>query len=543
MTDTTPDTTAKKRNIETILPLTPLQEGILFHTLLAQDRGLYMPQMAYFLSGPIDPDQLRAAWAQVLARHSALRSGIHWEERADPFQIIYRQLPLNWEHLDWRGQDTDTALNAVFEQNRRRPFDLRRPPLMRLQMAQTGPEQHVLVLCHHHIVLDGWSTARMLQDVMAFYHGLGGALPVARPYADYIRWMKRQDRTASRAFWQDLIAGTPGPSLAFGQDSDTPEFDRQSWPFPDDLADAVTQFCAHQGITLNTLLQGALGLFVAQKLGRSDVFFGAATSGRPANLPGAADMVGLFINALPVRIKVAPTDPVDVWLDRLQRQQAATIEHEHIALRDIQDGLGTLFDCLLVVENYPVTIGSGQSDIALDRVEFDEWTHFPLTLLVAPGHAGMKLILRRDRHVLDDAALAEFIDRYVAIMRQIIENPQAPLSDITGPLRDLPAAQTARPAAVAAGARMPTTPTEQTIAEIWSDVLQTAPPKAQDNFFAIGGHSLLAAKVVTRLRRAFDIDLPVRVMFDTPVLADMATYLDARQAAAAPTQGANVMEF
>lgn len=528
---------AKRRNIETILPLAPLQEGILFHTLLAEDRGIYMPQMAYFLSGPIDAARLRAAWDQVLARHSALRSGVHWEERDEPFQVVYRKLPLNWETLDWRAQDADAALAAQFEQNRQRPFDLRRPPLMRLQLAQVAADRHVLILCHHHIVLDGWSTARMLQDVMTFYHGLGDALPPARPYADYIRWMKRQDPAQALAFWKDMIAGTPGPSIAFGPASDTPQFDRQEWPFPDALAEAVTGFCATQGVTLNTLLQGALGLYVAEKLGRTDVFFGSATSGRPSDLPGATEMVGLFINALPVRIELRPVEPVALWLARLQRQQAASMDHEHVALRDIQDGLGTLFDCLLVVENYPVTIGNAQSDIALDRVEFDEWTHFPLTILVAPGHAGMKLILRRDRSVLNDTALAAFLDRYVALLSQIVDRPTVQIGDIVGPLIDAPAAQIQPPPTPAQNAGA-ASETETVVAAIWAEVLKGRTPMRSDNFFAIGGHSLLAAKVVTRLRKAYDLELAVRVMFEKPVLADLAQHLDALRATSAPTEGA-----
>lgn len=388
MTDTPQDAAARRRNIESILPLAPLQEGILFHTLMTAEPGLYMPQMAYYLCGPLDGDRLRAAWEQVLARHSALRSGVHWQERPEPFQITYRQLPLAWETHDWRDQDADAALQRLFAANRARGFDLRRPPLWRLQLAQVSDERFILVLCHHHIILDGWSTAQLLQDVMAVYGGAGAALPPARPYGDYIRWMRQQDQDRARAYWRDYMAGTPGPSLAFGEASPAPRFDRQEWAFPAPLAAAVTRFCETHGVTFNTLLQGCLGLFVAETLGRRDVFFGAATGGRPASLPGATEMVGLFINALPVRVRVDPEASVADWLGALQHQQAATIEHEYIALRDIQTGLGTLFDCLLVVENYPVTMGDGAGDIALERVEFDEWTHFPLTLLVAPAMPG-----------------------------------------------------------------------------------------------------------------------------------------------------------
>lgn len=527
MTQHTDEAAARRRNIESIYPLAPLQEGILFHTLMApDDAGIYIPQMAYHLEGPIDRPRMRAAWQGVLARHSALRSAIHWEERDQPFQIVYRDLPLSWEELDWQGQDTDQALADLFARNRARPFDLRRPPLLRLQLARVGDDRHVLILCHHHLILDGWSTARMLQDVMALYRG--AALPPARPYADFIRWLKQQDHARSLGFWREYTQDTPGPSIAFGAVGETPRFERREWAFPGDLADGVQAFCKTGGVTFNTLLQGALGLYVAEKLGRDDIFFGSATAGRPASLAGSTEMVGLFINALPTRARIDRAQTVGQWLTALQTRQAATIEHEHIALRDIQGNLGTLFDCLLVVENYPVTMGDGGGDITLGKVEFDEWTHFPLTLLVAPGHAGMKLILRHDASVLSANELRAFLTRYVEILRGMIRGPDSRVESLVAPLASLPPAMpqhtdksdTARP---------PETETEREIARIWAEVLKQPPPMATDNFFLSGGHSLLAAKVVTRLGAAFGIDLPVRALFDRPVLADLATHIDAQR--------------
>ncbi|MFV0474011.1 MAG: condensation domain-containing protein, partial [Pikeienuella sp.] len=445
-----------------------------------------------------------------------------------------------WELFDWRETDAEAALRALFEANRARPFDLRRPPLLRLQLAQVAEERHVMVICHHHIILDGWSQARMLRDLMSFYRG-DASLPPARPYADYIRWLKRQDKTAALGFWNEYQAGSPGPSLVFGGAGERPEFVRREWAFPDALAQGASRFCAAQGVTLNTLLQGALGLYAAEALGRTDVVFGSATAGRPAGLPGVAEMVGLFINALPVRVKLDPTRPVADWLRDLQSRQAAAIEHEHVALREVQTGRGTLFDCLLVIENYPVTTGGGGGDIALDRVEFDEWTHFPLTILVAPGHAGMKLILRHDRSVLSDDALGRFTERYVALLEAITADPAAPVADLVGPLEE---AAPQAPAAHAVGAaRPPETETERRLAALWAELLKGGAPMAGDNFFAIGGHSLMAAKLVARLRRELDLDLPVRAIFDRPVLSDLAEYLDALQVGGAPAEGDMVVEF
>ena len=534
------DAAARRRNIENIYPLAPLQEGILFHTLMAPGAsGVYMPQIAFHLSGRIDAARLRAAWEQVLARHSALRSAIHWEERDEPFQVVYRNLPLPWEELDWQGQDAAAALAALFQANRARPFDLRRPPLLRLHFARVAPDRQVLVLCHHHIILDGWSQARMLEDVMAIYHGKTPA--EARPYADYIRWLKRQDRPASLAFWRDYLAGTPGPCIAFGEAGTRPEFLRQEWPFPPELAARVGDFCAARGVTLNTLLQGVLGLVIAERLGRTEVIFGAATAGRPAGLPGAMAMIGLFLNALPVRIVLDPGQAVGDWLADLQARQAAAIGHEHVALREIQGDMGTLFDCLLVVENYPVTAGKDAGEIRLDRIEFDEWTHFPLTLLVAPASAGMKLILRHDLTVASRRDVQAFMDRFAALLDRVSAAPETPILDLVGVLSRADPAGPARIAGAAAQ-RPAETGTERALAAIWAEVLRMPVPLASDNFFAIGGHSLLAARVATRLRRDLGVEVGLRAIFDRPVLADLAAHLDGLLPGD-PAEGEMVVEF
>lgn len=545
MTDQT--TALGAKNVEAIYPLAPLQEGILFHCLMAPDAGTYMPQVAYHLRGAIEPERLRAAWARVQARHTALRTAIRWEERDEPFQVVYRDLPLVWDAADWSGLDPQAqaeALARLFAENRARPFDLRRPPLLRLSWRRLGPERGVLALCHHHIVLDGWSTARLLQEVMACYQAGDAApdLPPARPYADYVRWLRRQDRTGSLAFWRDRLAGNPGPSLVFGAARGPSDFARREWPFPPGLAAAATAFASARGVTLNTLLQGALGLWTAEALGREDVFFGSATGGRPATLPGANAMVGLFINALPVRVRVDPAQPAGDWLRALQQGQAATIEHEYVALRDIQGAQGALFDCLLVVENYPVTVGGGESGVALDRVEFDEWTHFPLTLLVAPNQGDMRLILRHDRAVLPEARLEAFLDRYTTILGDLVADPGRPVGALIGPVA--PAAAAPVPARLEGGAARPArSETERRLSALWAELLRIDPPGAGENFFALGGHSLLVARMATRLRRDLGLDLSVRALFERPVLGELADYLDALQAAASPVEGEVEMEF
>ena len=191
-----PATAARTKNIENIYPLAPMQEGLLFHTVMAPEAGVYMPQVVVHLTGEIDADILERAWRQAVQRHGVLRSGFHWEERDQPFQVVYRDVPLSWTALDW--SDIDDAgqaerLSELLAANRAEAFDLRRPPLMRLQWIDGGEGRHSLVFCYHHLILDGWSASQLIREAFQLYlRGIRAGLPILptpRPYADYIAWL------------------------------------------------------------------------------------------------------------------------------------------------------------------------------------------------------------------------------------------------------------------------------------------------------------------------------------------------------------------
>lgn len=547
---------ARAKAIENIYPLSPMQEGLLFHSVAAPDAGVYMPQVVLHLEGDIDAGALEAAWRAAIRRHGVLRSGFHWEERDEPFQVVHREAPLDWMALDWRDADEaerDARLTALLAANRAAGFDLRRPPLMRVRWIATGAGRHSLVFCHHHLILDGWSASQLIREVFQLYPRKTGAalpaLPAPRPYADYIAWLKRQDRDAARAFWEAALADA-APTRFLPRGTGDAGFARREWTAPAPLAAALKRLGQRLGVTLNTLLQGALALLIAAHTGGRDVIFGATTAGRPATLDGAMAMIGLFINTLPVRARIDPEQPLGAWLIALQASQALADSHAHLPLRHIQGERGALFDCLMVFENYPISTDiGGDAAFRLSGTRFDEWTHFPLSLMIAPSEDGLSLTARYARDALDDDAIARHLDAFGALLHAMTAAPEAALRRFLG---EAPARQPAlgprhapphapeppqpeRPAQTSALA--PSTPTEKLLAAAWADVLKRPDPSASDDFFALGGHSLLAARVVSRVRRELAMDLPVRSLFDRPVLADLAAYIDAlRVAAAGPAQ-------
>jgi hypothetical protein len=542
----------RRRNIENIYPLSPMQEGLLFHTVMAPQAGVYMPQVVLHLTGEIDGRALEAAWRQALARHSVLRSGFYWEERDEPFQVVYREVPLSWAFLDWTDADEATRasrLGALLETNRAEPFDMRRPPLMRLQWIDGGAGRHILVLAYHHLILDGWSASQIVREAFQLYlREMGMAVPpppASRPYADYIAWLKRQDRAAADAFWRETLAGAE-PTRFLPETSGEGGFARREWTCPAPLAATLRRMCQGLGITTNTLLQGALGLLIANRTGSADVIFGATSSGRPVTLDGATDMVGLFINTLPVRVRINPAETLGGWLASLQASQSRADQHAHLPLRAIQGELGPLFDVLMVFESYPVStdIGGGAS-FRLDGVQFDEWTHYPLTLMAAANGDGLSLTARYARDALSKAAVDEQLAEFGRLLEQIASWPAATLDRFVSTAwaaRPPASPRRAVPARRADVGYVPTE-TEKILATAWAEVLKRPEPGAGDHFFELGGHSLLAARVVSRIRRELGIELPVRSLFDRPVLSDLAAYIDALRAASASGPAADHREI
>jgi len=459
MNHATPSAGIDRANIETLLPLSPMQQGLLFHSLLAPASGAYVPQLALGLRGDIDSAAMRAAWQRALDRHGALRGGFYWKQRDEPFQLVQRKLDLPWTELDWRALDAHTQsarLEAVKAANRGEPFDLARPPLMRLHWIRIADDRWQLLWCYHHLLLDGWSAALLLNEVMRDCSGQALA-PTPPSYARYVEWLQQRDRDAALAFWRDELTPLP-PAVELPcvrQGALPPGVSRPlhvEHRLSPEAARTVQQFARSHGLTLATLMQGALGLLLRRYGHDGDALIGTTVSGRPADLPQALHMIGLFINTVPVRLRMRPRQTVLEGLHDLQATRARAAEHEHLSLRDIQaacsDGR-TLFDCLLVIESYPTGSAQGSAQgnaqgsaqesaqggagsatgLALESLAIDESTHFPLTLQVAEGDT-ITLAARADARRSDATELATLLAHWGDLLQAMCAQPQAALGDI-----------------------------------------------------------------------------------------------------------------
>ena len=449
-----------RSQVENLLPLVPLQQGLLFHALLAPASGAYVPQVVLTLQGALDGAALRGAWEQTLARHGALRSSFHWEQREQPFQVVWRGAPLPWVEHDWSAAsapEQQARLRALLAAQRGEPFDLRRPPLMRLALLRLGAQRWQLVWAHHHLLLDGWSASLVLREVFARL--LGAPLPPApRPYADFVAWQRERSRTHddSLAWWRRELQGLPPqaplPGLQAAPRGGSVQPAIESAALDAAARQRLRALMQARGLTLATVLQGTLALLLRRHgLGGTaadsiDVLYGHTVSGRPAELPGALAMVGLFVNTAPLRVRLRAAQPAADALVALQARRAEAAAHEHLPLRALQALAGgqPLFDLLLVIENYPAggALPAPTGALQLQALQIDEATHYGLTLQAADGDA-LTLSARWDARRADAAMPRALLQRWCRLLQALAAAPDAPL----GRLSMLDEAEAARAAA------------------------------------------------------------------------------------------------
>jgi surfactin family lipopeptide synthetase C len=307
-----------------IYPLTPMQEGLLFHTLLEPESGVYVVQHHGLLEGPLDLAALSASWDQVVQRRSVLRSSFEWEELDRPLQVVHRSVHLPLMKKDWTGlraEDRESRWEQLLRDDRRQGFDLAQAPLMRFVVVRVGPERHRFLWSHHHILLDGWSLPLLLNEVFSLYEarrkGTRLDLPAARLFRAYVDWIEGQDQEQARAFWRGKLAGYQEPirlGIDSGVESGEPGHAEETVTLSPAQTKGMEAFCRERQLTLNTLVQGAWALVLGRYSGRRDLVFGEVVSGRSAPLPGIESIVGPLINTLPVRTKLPDEVSVQDWL-------------------------------------------------------------------------------------------------------------------------------------------------------------------------------------------------------------------------------------
>jgi amino acid adenylation domain-containing protein len=422
---------AKRGAFDDVLPLSPLQEGMLFHALL-DERDVYTVRLAIDLDGPFDVAAFRAAVTALLTRHPNLRAGFRAEGLSKPVQLIPREIPVPVHEIDLSDVDDPTArLAEITAAEKEVRFDLARPPLLRFTVVRTGPTTHRLLFTSHHILLDGWSTPLVIGELFQLYQGKH--LPPATPFRAFLGWLGKQDTDAALAAWRDHLAGLAGPSRLVATTGPAPGLPGEVRTELDEATTAALhQLTRGRGVTMNTVVQAAWAQVLGTLTGTPDVVFGTTVSGRPPEVPGVETMVGLFINTLPVRVTVDPAEPVADLLSRMHAAQLDLLPHQHLGLADIQRAAGhggELFDTLVVFENYPLdaaALGEAAGDLRVTGVDGGDATHYPVLLNAGPGERlWLKLSYRTDLY--DAPAARALLDRVTALLTAMAADPSVPV--------------------------------------------------------------------------------------------------------------------
>ena len=436
-------------NIEAVYPLSPMQEGMLFHTLMNPGTGIYLMQNRYCVEGDLDQAVFRRAWTQVIARHSILRTSFVWKSQKRPLQAVHKEVDVPLDIMDWREKDRANQiadLDTLLQQELAQGFDFAKAPLMRLRLIRLNDRSYQFVHSFHHILLDEWCISPLLMDFLAHYEasaqGLVCQAEKPRPYRDYIAWLQRRDLDAANRFWQEYLQGfsTPTP-LAYdrppeGLADQNDDAADHCVHLSADLTARLTALAQQHRVTPNTFVQGAWALLLAHYSGEKDVLFGVTVAGRPTQLVGVESVLGLFINTLPLRVSVAPDRPVMAWLKDLLAENVRLREYEYTPLIQIQRSSDiprgeALFHSLFVFENAPVdpALCEGRIMFRAEEEQYRVHTNYPMTVMGWPGkELGLKLSY--DRRLFDSETVLRMIGHLKGLLESFITHPDARIGDL-----------------------------------------------------------------------------------------------------------------
>lgn len=433
---------AAKTIIEDIYPLAPMQQGMLFHALYEPEDDVYFEQLHATFGPDFVPDDFTAAWQAAIKRHAILRTGFVWEGLDLPLQFVYRECSIPVTMLDWRDEPEETRFEEWLLANRQQGFQLHRAPLMSLAFIQFDDSTIRVVLSFHHILLDGWSLSILFKEVLMDYATLAQGMPLDAvappPYSEYIGWLQKQDMREAEAFWRTYLSGITNPTAMLfpARRASDPVEDEIICDTDLKLSTDIYELARHLRVTVNTLIQGAWAVILSAYSSNNEVVFGTTVAGRPPDLLGVEQMIGLFINTLPLRTYLAPSESIALWLQQLLKQQVEARRYDYVPLTSIQNWSGVssgvaLFESLVVFENYPVeNVSQESSETETQQIEIRERTNYPLTLVAIPGST-IVLRLQYANGICDRTIAQRIMNQLLYVLQQFTSIPNQSLAHLS----------------------------------------------------------------------------------------------------------------
>lgn len=417
-----------KKGIEDIYDLSYTQQGIFFHALYEASEDVYHNQLSFVLEGELSVASLRNSFQEVVARHSILRTSFHWEKLSKPLQVVHSKAEAGWFTEDWSALNAG-EIKARFDhyitEDRAQNFDLAQPGLTRMAVFKVGEGRFQCLWSFHHLILDGWCLPIILKEIL---HGHDQTVPQrsnSRKFKTYIQWLKNQPKDETLQFWKKQLTGLE-IEATLSQPTDQGLSFRET-EFKVDLPDyeQIVSFSKREGITINSIFLGAWSILLSRYNTQSDVVFGTTVSARPEDIPGVEEIIGVFINTIPIRADLSENRSIAEFLKALQSNHFERVKHSHLSLTDIQEQSSIpagqdLFDTLLVFENYPVDKAQFQTNgLKLGELVSYEQTNYPLSLTIIPTES---LLIKAgyNAHVFSQEKIEAILSHLREIVRGLV---------------------------------------------------------------------------------------------------------------------------
>lgn len=530
----------RKREIEAIYPLTTMQQRLLFHHLTSdEDSGFLHVQC--MLNGNLDIELFKSSWHKAVERHSILRTSVHWKKIEKPVQLVRPNSEMKWTVHDWSGISNEKQklkLKALKEEDRKRGIDLEKGPLTKIDLAKANSQTFYLLWQCHHLLLDGWSSSIILQDVMkfynAFYENREAKLETIPTYKSFLNWSQKVPKYEAISFWKSELANFKPIPLFVSQKTDVEtRIETCHLELSLNESESLREIAKKAHITTNTMFIGIWTLILSRYFRIDDMILGTTVSGRSSDFPNIHLMAGMFMNVLPVRSKIDSKLRVADWLRSVQDQQQKARKYEDVAIEDILTEIDwpistPLFESLFVFENFPL------KDISADHLELKDFksgvtTTYPLTLVVKPGPCfAMDIVVESDKIATENHEW--FQECFKQIVREITTSPESSVASLLNRL-DEPLTQEEK---VDLGSPKKTleknyvsarTPVESQLVDAWEKAFGFGPIGVKDNFFELGGKSMLALKLFSELSQTMKMRLSPTMLYDHQTISELSKYV------------------
>ncbi len=547
-----------KPKVEAIYPLTFMQQTLLLHKLHeSEDQGFL--QVICKLGGPLDVDLLKTSWQHCVMRHWALRASVHWEKIKKPVQIIHPESQMPWTVHDVTGL-SDRAqrkkVEALKKEDRDQGFDLTKAPISRLSLIRLDTDLYQMLWSCHHLLLDGWSAALIIKDVFAFYDALFHKKTISPPqlptYPNYLHWVQNQDLKQAKSFWQQKFEGFKTPALLAKNAGRKPvnsnAFITDVFSLSDQETDRLQSLARQHHVTLGTIIQCSWGLLLGRYSGTNDATFGTTVSGRNTGLANMELLAGMFTNVLPARINWDENTTLPEWLKVTQSAQSGTQNFEYTTLDQITDWIGwpgelPLLDSLLVFENFPwSTLEAG--GVKVKDFSGGITSTYPITVIVVPGKS-LKFEVKYNKSRVSKATVSWLSDQLYKLLLSLPDQAKAAVGDLGKSIKAPPVEKSPQSFKKASDKKRSTllsqgkiekrfiTPrnhTELQITKLWEQLFGRSPIGITENFFEIGGTSILAVKLLALIEQKLDRNLPPIALLQNPTIEALAKLLNEDEA-------------